>query len=88
MSDITERGTIVERLERHAAGTQRADGSTRWAEVGPGLARDALAEIERLRTIAERLYVALDAHYGVGRDGTDHFTRMALASYEEEAHRG
>ncbi len=48
----------------------------------------AADEIERLRTIAERLYIALDAHYGVGRDGTDHFTRMALASYEEEARRG
>jgi len=40
---------IVQRLERHAAGSQRADGSTHWGEVGPSLARAALTEIGRLR---------------------------------------
>jgi hypothetical protein len=40
---------IVQRLERHAAGSQQEDGSTHWVEVGPSLARAALTEIEQLR---------------------------------------
>lgn len=40
---------IIERLERYAAGTPRANGSLHWVEVGPSLAKAALAEIERLR---------------------------------------
>jgi hypothetical protein len=44
-------------------------------------------EVERLRYIAEKLYVALDAHYGSGREGVDYFTNMALAAYELEARR-
>lgn len=52
---------IVQRLERHAEGKVRVDGSTHWVEVGPSLARDALAEIERLR--------ALIRFYADARDG-------------------
>jgi hypothetical protein len=73
---------IVQRLERHAAGSQRADGSTHWAEVGPSLARAALTEIERLQAELAAWQATVRAHEYLAAKAADEIKRLRAAGDE------
>jgi hypothetical protein len=52
----------------------------------PNVEVDAADEIERLRTLCDRLYMVLDAHYGEGNPMTDPTLLSVVAEYKGEPH--